>query len=300
MSYADNSQKAPPLMSRPAPARRTHPIPPNQQIGKVLEMLSQDKPGIDHELQRKLRIVVKHLHAMIDELELGEPDLLIAYEFLSRVGANNDMMLLGDHLGLSVRANDIAYYRSKGTAPNVIGPLYREDAPFMDNPGRMVADDEPGRHIILSGQVRDCDTGKPLPGAVLDFWQSDERGFYEDQRPDLPDYAFRRRIRADDQGRYEFRTIVPGGYYIANRDTPVVELTERVGLGSFRPPHIHLMVETPDFVPLTTLIYFEGEPSNDHDAIFSFRPENMARLTAPSEPGAPGTCVFDIELVPGE
>lgn len=298
MTDRDAKQNVPETMTRPVPKRGGEPIPPNLQIGQVIAMLSRDLPGVDPEMQRKMRVVAKHLHAMLDELEIGEPELLQVYDYLNRIGANGDMMLLGDHLGLSMRANDISYLQNRGTMPNVIGPLYREDAPFMENPGRMVEDDEPGRHIILKGQVRDCDTGVPLPDTVLDFWQSDETGFYEDQRPDLPDYAFRRRIKADAEGRYEFRTIVPGGYYIANRDTPVVELTEAVGLGSFRPPHIHLMVDAPGYTHLTTLIYFEGEPSNDHDCIFSFRKENMARITSPAQDGAPENCVFDIELVP--
>lgn len=297
MTDQNNSVSPPEQMARPTPKKRQGPIPPNMQIDSVLEMLSKDAPGINREVQRKVRIVAKHLHAMLDELEVGEPELLAVYDFLNRIGANGDMMLMGDHFGLSVRANDISYYQTKGTVPNVIGPLYREDAPFMDNPGQMVADDEPGRHIILSGQVRDCDTGAPLADTILDFWQSNHDGFYEDQRPDMPDYAFRRRIKTDAEGRYSFRTIVPGGYYIANRDTPLVELTDLIGLGSFRPPHVHLMVDAPGYTHLTTLIYFEGEPSNENDCIFSFRVENMARITAPAEPGAPEQCEFDIELV---
>lgn len=298
MTDEKSNPAAPEIMERPVPAKRDGPLPPNRQIDRVLAKLATDAPGLDRELQRKMAVVVKHLHAVLDELEIGEPELIKVYAFLDRIGANADMMLLGDHLGLSVRANDITYYSSKGTVPNVIGPLYREDAPFMDNPGRMVEDDEPGRHIFLQGQVRNCDTGEALPGAVLDFWQSSHEGFYEDQDPDMPDYAFRRRIRADAEGRYGFHTIVPGGYYIANRDTPVIELTQRVGLGSFRPPHIHLMVDAPGYRHLTTLIYFEGEPSNDDDSIFSFRVENMARITPATEPGGPEHCTFDIELIP--
>ncbi|MGO4852366.1 dioxygenase [Phaeovulum sp. W22_SRMD_FR3] len=262
----------------------------------MLAAMSADKPGADPVMQRKMAVVIKHLHAMMDELAVTETELLQVYEFLDRVGANKDMMLLGDHLGLSVRANDIENYHPIGTPPNVIGPLYREEAPFMENPGAMVTEEEPGRHVIVKGQVRDAETGAPLADALLDFWQSNAVGFYEDQDPDMPDYHFRRRIRTDAEGRYAFRTIVPGGYYIANRDTPIVPLMTALGLHSFRPPHIHLMAEHENYRHLTTLIYFEGEPSNDSDCIFSCRPENMARI----EPGAPGSldlCVYDIELV---
>lgn len=271
-------------------------LPPNRQLPAVLAAMNPEKPGADREAQRRMAIVIKHLHAMLDELALTETELVEAYGFLDKVGANGDMMLLGDHLGLSVRANEIEYYNPLGTPPNVIGPLYREEAPFMDNPGEMVSDDEPGRKILLKGQVRDAETGEPLPGAILDFWQSNEEGFYEDQDPNQPDYHFRRRIKADENGRYEVRTIVPGGYFIANRDTPIVPLMEALGLHSFRPPHLHLMVDAEDYTHLTTLIYFEGEPSNDEDCIFSFRPENMARIT-PGEDGGRELCEYDITLV---
>lgn len=271
-------------------------VPPNRQLPAVLAAMNPDKPGADPEAQRRMAIVVKHLHAMLDELAVTETELVEIYKFLDRVGKNDDMMLLGDHLGLSVRANEIEYYQPSGTPPNVIGPLYREEAPFISNPGAMVEEDEPGRKIRLYGQVRDADTGAPLPGAVLDLWQSNEEGFYEDQRPDMPDYHFRRRIKADDEGRYTVDTIVPGGYFIANRDTPIVALMTALGLHSFRPPHIHLMADAENYTHLTTLIYFEGEPSNDADCIFSFRTENMARITPGDTPDREH-CLYDIELV---
>lgn len=280
-------------MARPAGT----PPPPNLMRDRAIAAMDPDRAGAVPALQDQMAIVIKHLHAMIDELMLGEPDLLKVYAFLNRVGQNGDMMLLGDHFGLSMRANDIAYYGPIGTAPNVIGPLYREEAPFMQNPGAMVDPDEPGRHIFLHGQVRDAATGQPLAGAVLDFWQSNEAGFYEDQDPDMPDYHFRRRIKTDAKGHYGFRTIVPGAYEIANRDTPVTDLMIALGRQSYRAPHIHLMVDSPDYTHLTTLIYFEGEPVNAIDCIFSCRPENIATIEPNSDgDGLPG-CRFDIELV---
>jgi len=292
---SDDSSPTPQSMKRAAPRRSSNP-PPNQQVERVLRAMCANGPGVNANLQRTMAVVIRHLHAMLDELQIGEPELIRVYEFLDRVGTNKDTMLLGDHLGLSMRANDIAYYDPKGTAPNLIGPLYRENAPFMENPGSMVAPDEPGQHIHMHGMLRDCDTGMPLPGAVLDFWQTNAAGFYEDQDPNLPDYHFRRRIRTDENGRYAFRTIIPGGYYIANRGTPVVELTQALGLGSFRAPHIHLMVDAEGYRHLTTLIYFEGEEANDSDCIFSCRPENTARIV-PSEDGDLPDCLFDIDLV---
>ncbi len=287
----------PEQMRQAATRRPDWALPPNKTRDRAIAAMSADREGADPELQAKIAIVIKHMHAMIDELALGEPDLLKVYAFLDRVGANGDMMLLGDHFGLSMRANDIAYYGPIGTAPNVIGPLYREEAPMMSNPGSMVEPDEPGRHIFLYGQVRDAETQAPLPGAILDFWQSNEVGFYEDQDPDMPDYHFRRRIKADAEGRYGFRTIVPGAYEIANRDTPVTDLMIALGRESYRAPHIHLMVDQPGYGHLTTLIYFEGEERNDTDCIFSCRPENMAVITNDKGPQGLPLCQFDIELV---
>lgn len=250
----------------------------NTFIDRVIASMNPLAPGADPALQRKIAILVKHLHAAVDELQLKEHELHAAIDFFTRACKNDDTMFLADMMGISMRVNDLTFAVPNGTAPNVIGPLYREDAPFIPNPGNIVTDDELGDHVLISGQVTSAETGRPLPGAVLDIWQTNADGRYENEDPGQPDYNFRRRIRTDAEGRYQVHTVIPGAYEIGNRDTPATEFFIKLGRGRFRAPHIHLRVTCDGCADLVSMIYFEGAKENDDDCIFSCRPQNMAQI----------------------
>ena len=47
---------------------------------------------------------------------------------------------------------------------------------------------------------------------MLDVWQSSPSGLYENQDPNQEDRNLRGRFRADDEGRYWFRTVKPARY----------------------------------------------------------------------------------------
>jgi len=261
-----------------APGEASSVADTNPFIERAIRAMHPDAPGADPELQRKIAVMIKHLHAAVDELQLKESELHAVLDFLTRACKNDDTMFMSDMFGVSMRVNDLTFAVPNGTAPNVIGPLYREDAPFISNPGSIVGDDEPGDHVVIAGRVTSADTGRPLPGAVLDIWQTNAIGRYENEDPNQPDYNFRRRIRTDGQGNYQVHTIIPGAYEIGNRETPAKDLFIKLGRGRFRAPHIHLMVVCEGCADLVTMIYFEGRPENADDCIFSCRPQNMARI----------------------
>jgi catechol 1,2-dioxygenase len=60
----------------------------------------------------------------------------------------------------------------------------------------------------------------------------------------------------DQQGNYEFETIMPGRYPIP----PNVPGLEKFA-GVMRPAHIHFRVSELLHVPLTTQLYFKGDPN---------------------------------------
>ena len=70
----------------------------------------------------------------------------------------------------------------------------------------------------------------------------------------------RGRLLSDAQGRYEIETIVPGRYPIP----PGLPGLERYA-GRTRPAHIHFIVMHPLFGPLTTQLYFKGDPYLSQD-----------------------------------
>jgi protocatechuate 3,4-dioxygenase alpha subunit len=120
--------------------------------------------------------------------------------------------------------------------------------------------------ITITGQVLDGD-GRPVPDAVLEFWQADEFGTYaqpDNASSDEGAGAFLgwARVPTDAQGSFTLRTIKPGA--IAN------------GSGS-RPqaPHINVTIFMRGLIRhLYTRMYFDGEPPIQSDAALLTVPEN--------------------------
>jgi protocatechuate 3,4-dioxygenase beta subunit len=100
-----------------------------------------------------------------------------------------------------------------------------------------------GQPIELVGFVlsRDC---KPIAGALLDFWQADAKGEYDNSGFRLRGHQF-----TDADGRFRLRSIVPGSY---------------VG----RTRHFHVKVQPRGGRVLTTQLYFPGEAKNRSDGLF--------------------------------
>ncbi len=101
-----------------------------------------------------------------------------------------------------------------------------------------------GEVILVTGQVLDL-AGNPLPGAAVEFWQTDVNGVYDhpgDRGTGSRDrgFQFYGTAIADADGRYVFRTIQPGYY-------------------EPRPRHIHVKVKQDGRTLLTTQFYFEED-----------------------------------------
>jgi protocatechuate 3,4-dioxygenase beta subunit len=127
-----------------------------------------------------------------------------------------------------------------------------------------------GTRIVVTGSVLSTDC-RPIPGALLDFWQADDRGEYDNAGFRLRAHQF-----TDEQGRYRLETIVPGPYPGRTR-------------------HIHVRVQAPNHPVLTTQLYFPDEPGNRGDGLF--RPELIVGVR---EGEIPTVATFDFVLaVPG-
>src|SRR5690606_12869248 len=133
------------------------------------------------------------------------------------------------------------------TADNLLGPYYRPGAPFLDD---LTTPAMEGTRLLLSGHVRDPDC-QPIAGAVLDFWQADDDGGYDNDGVDDPEgFVLRGKVETDGAGAYSLKTIIPGHYLNGSQ---------------YRPAHIHVTVSAPGFASLTTQLYFEGDPYNEID-----------------------------------
>ncbi len=143
-----------------------------------------------------------------------------------------------------------------------------------------------GQLAIVQGVVSDR-KGKPLAGAVVEAWQACAAGRYnhsKDNNPALLDNNFQfwgRAITADD-GKYSFKTIVPGLY------------PGRMGR------HIHFRIDTKEFKRLTTQCYFsEYGEDNAKDGVYqrlSSKDRELVtvQLDKPAEKDKPWTGSFNI------
>ena len=101
-----------------------------------------------------------------------------------------------------------------------------------------------GTRLTLTGRVLTT-AGKPIPNALIDFWQADARGAYDNSG-----YRFRGHQFTNAKGQYSLLTVVPGLY-------------------PGRTKHIHVKVQAPHEPVLTTQLFFPGVARNGSDGIFT-------------------------------
>ena len=128
------------------------------------------------------------------------------------------------------------------------GPFFKPSSPERTE---LLEAGMAGQPIELVGFVltRAC---KPHAGALLDFWQADDKGRYDNSGFRLRGHQF-----CDAEGRFRLRSIVPGVY-------------------TGRTRHIHVKVQPRGGRVLTTQLYFPGEPRNRSDGIYD--PDLVMRL----------------------
>jgi protocatechuate 3,4-dioxygenase beta subunit len=121
------------------------------------------------------------------------------------------------------------------TPSNDEGPFYREKAPLRSDLRVAGSKNAP---IAIQGVVQ-AEDRKPLAGVTLDLWHADASGAYD---MESADFRHRGKVRTDRDGRYSFKTNLPGRYGFWN--------------GTARPRHIHVKLSGPGLYLLTTQLYF--------------------------------------------
>ena len=133
------------------------------------------------------------------------------------------------------------------------GPYYTPRSPERSD----LFDSSRGTQIVqLQGRVlsRSC---RPVANALLDMWQADENGEYDNEG-----FRYRGHIFSDAQGNYRFRTVLPGFYETRTR-------------------HYHMKVLAPEQRLLTTQLYFPDEQRNRYD--LAYMPELLMRVAKTPE-----------------
>jgi len=166
-----------------------------------------------------------------------------------------------------------------------LGPFF--DFGLIIRDGDLVAQPgAQGRHIVIEGVVRDG-AEDVLPDALVEIWQANAAGRYRhpsDDRDQALDPAFDGfgRVPTDDQGRFGFKTVVPGR--IPGPD------------GKLQAPHLVVGVLARGLLTrLVTRLYFDDEPSNTDDPILALVPA-ARRATLIAKRVALDRYRFDIKL----
>jgi hydroxyquinol 1,2-dioxygenase len=229
----------------------------------------------DPRLRQVMQAVVKHVHALVREVEPTLEEYKLAVDFLIRSGKmssdkRSETGLIGDVLGLSMLVDAINNRRPSRATPSTIeGPFHvAEPPPDMANGSNMAAS-APGIPCFVSGTVTGL-AGEPIAGAMLDVWQTDGDGLYEDQRDDIEGPWMRALYRTRADGSYAFRTVVPISYTIP-MDGPVGELMNRTNMEHMRPAHMHFAIEAPGYHSLVTHIFEAGDRYIDIDVVYAVK-----------------------------
>ena len=153
------------------------------------------------------------------------------------------------------------------TPSQTAGPYYKRSSPQRTS---LLEQGISGTKIVLTGTVLSTDC-QPIAQALLDFWQADAQGGYDNTGYRLRGHQF-----TDETGHYTLETVVPGVYPGRTR-------------------HIHVKVQAPNQPVLTTQLYFSGESRNATDGIF--RPELLLTVQDVSD-GKAATFNFVLESQP--
>jgi catechol 1,2-dioxygenase len=203
-------------------------------------------------------------------------------------------------------AEDAALGVANGTPRTIEGPLYVAGAPVAQGFARLDDGSDPDGHtLVMHGTVRGAD-GQPVPGAQVEVWHANTKGFYShfDPTGEQKPFNMRRTIITDAQGRYRFQSIVPMGYGCPP-DGPTQLLLNQLGRHGNRPAHIHFFVTADGHRKLTTQINIDGDPLVYDDFAYATREglvpplverTDAASIQANGLEGPFAEIVFDMKL----
>jgi protocatechuate 3,4-dioxygenase alpha subunit len=179
------------------------------------------------------------------------------------------------------------------TSQETIGPFFprtffREGDHDLTRTAPDAAPTKQGEAILLRGRVT-REGGFPCLNMILEAWQADAGGRFDhplDPERQLadPDFLGWGRAWTDEDGQFEFRTLLPGGY--------------ADGTGR-RAPHINLTVMGAGLMRrVLSTVFFPGFPAeNAADPVLTLLPERRrGRLIARPDGEAEGLRVFRFDI----
>ena len=238
----------------------------------------------------RLKVVLSklaaHLHAFAKDVRLTHEEWQTAMTLLDRAGQisspeRSEFILFSDVLGLTAMVDMINSGNGRTEYSN-LGPFYVAGAQWLEIGGDLIGDND-GDPVVFYGHVLEAVSRKPVPGAVLELWQTASNGLYSNQDPKQPAGNLRCRMKTAANGGYAFTTIRPAPYTVPE-DGPVGELLRATGRRPWRPAHFHCMISAAGHRALTTEIFPDDDPFIDEDPVFGVREQLVVRLVSETDP----------------
>jgi catechol 1,2-dioxygenase len=260
--------------------------------------VGEDEVSVSLQSERLAEVVpdvLSALHEALARNNVTEEEWMAVLAFLTEIGRADEFILLSDVTRTSVLIDALSHDEDGGaTASDVMGPMYTVEPPFRKkiyDEYEGIAEDD--KVLFVRGRVTTI-SGDPLPGAVVDVWQTGPAGGYDIWDERQPEGNFRGRVTSEDDGSYEFETMLPKPYTVPTSG-PVGRYLEAIGQHPWRPAHIHFKVTADGHRTLVTQVFFPGDPYLDNDTIGAVKP---ALVRPVAEEGDHLTCDFDITLAP--
>ena len=273
----------------------------NEAMDELLsEVISRYDDSPNPRLKEVTTALIRHLHALVREVNLTRDEWFEAVRWLTRCGQISDdvrqeFILFSDTVGVSTLVEMLAYDASSPhlTDNTVLGPFFVPGSPERAAGECMLDDPDEGDRVVVRGKVTDTD-GNPVAGVALDCWQNASNMFYAVQQPGVQSVNNLRGIyRTAPDGSYEIRSIRPVPYPIPS-DGPAGDLLKRNGRNWWRPGHLHVWTRKDGFKDLITHVFDVESEFLDSDAVFGVQ-RSLIRTFTPDATGELAT-TFDIVL----
>lgn len=230
---------------------------------KAAKTVSTEEPRLSEVFDKLLGT----LRNFIRENRIAHEEYRRAVAFLTEVGQKGEVSLLCD-VFVEVTVDEVANNGRGGTITTIEGPFYVPNAPAMKSPCELPhRPDEKGPVLFFSGVVR-SPNGDPLPGTIVDLWQSDQQGRYS--HFDIPEaeapYNLRARVAVDHNGKFDVHTRLPGPYEIP-KTGPTGALLAAMGRHAWRPAHLHMKIGHQGYRNLTTQLFMKNDPWLESDVV---------------------------------
>jgi protocatechuate 3,4-dioxygenase beta subunit len=194
------------------------------------------------------------------------------------------------------------------TSSTILGPFWSPHSPFRELGDSIITNDHPdGQRTLMHGVVRDLDTKKGIPGAIIDIWQASANGKYDfqDQENQAPN-NLRGKFTTNENGEYWYYCYKPTAYSLPMDGESLVpaspppqtnispgaagHLFRTLDRHPFRPAHIHLMVTAEGYKPLITQLYPRDDQWVQNDTVFAVKDD----LLLDFEPSKDDKAKFDL------